>query len=107
MIDSHPSKIIKEKIEHNSIINDNINDEKINKRKISQREDHFSKLYEERLIRQKKQEENLILKDKIEIEECTFKPKILCKSNSQLSIRSNTDYFKNVNMVSFLFKRRK
>jgi hypothetical protein len=100
LIDSQASKLIEEKKEQNSFNSDKINNEKVNKGKKIQREDHFSRLYEERLIRQKKQEENLILRDKMEIEECTFKPKTLCKSNSQLSIRSNIDYFNNVNMVS-------
>lgn len=88
------SKIAKNNSESNIV-----NSEKHKPDNKCKKEDHFSKLYEERLVRQKKQEKNMELKQKMDLEQCTFKPKLLSKSNSLLFMKSNIDYFNNVNNV--------
>jgi hypothetical protein len=63
-------------------------------------DDHFSKLYEDRKIRERRIEEAQMLKEKKEMEKCTFMPKLLKSSKSQSSLNfGRSDFFESMHKV--------
>ena len=63
-------------------------------------EDHFSKLYEEKFIRDKKLEESQLVKEREEIKKYTFKPRLLKTSKSQSYLKGvKNNFFETMNYV--------